>query len=136
MQLNDVHAAHNTQAAVRYKLFIIAAMALFPIIAFILYKPALHGGFILDDTQNIAFSKAVQMEDLSLKSLADSALKAEIKRRPIANITFALNYWLDGYNTYGYHLFNLFIHVVSAVLLFFLMGALMQARENSIEMHC
>ncbi len=41
--------------------------------------------------------------------------------RPIANVSFALNYALGGLRVAGYHVFNLAVHLCSALLLFGLM---------------
>jgi hypothetical protein len=36
--------------------------------------------------------------------------------RPVANLTFALDYWLWGLNPFGYHLTNVLLHGLAAVL--------------------
>lgn len=38
--------------------------------------------------------------------------------RPLMYATFALNYFLGGFNTWGYHAVNLFLHLLSGVLLY------------------
>ena len=38
--------------------------------------------------------------------------------RPIASLSFALNYSISGTNVWSYHLFNLLFHILSALLLF------------------
>jgi tetratricopeptide (TPR) repeat protein len=39
----------------------------------------------------------------------------------VSNISFALNYLLHGYNVTGYHVVNMFIHLATAITLYFLM---------------
>jgi tetratricopeptide (TPR) repeat protein len=41
-------------------------------------------------------------------------------QRYITYLTFALNYTLDGYNVTGYHIANLIIHLLNALLVYFL----------------
>jgi tetratricopeptide (TPR) repeat protein len=38
--------------------------------------------------------------------------------RPLVNLSLALNYFFDGYDTLGYHAVNIVIHVLSSVLLY------------------
>jgi len=38
--------------------------------------------------------------------------------RPITNFSFAVNYALGGLNVWGYHVFNLAIHILAAVVLY------------------
>jgi len=38
--------------------------------------------------------------------------------RPVSYVSFALNYYLDGLNVYGYHVVNFIIHYLSSIFLF------------------
>ena len=53
------------------------------------------------------------------KGLATAAFDGPLHRRPVAYISFALNYYLHGYNVVGFRLVNLIIHVISGILLYF-----------------
>ncbi|MBI4822699.1 MAG: hypothetical protein HY805_00485 [Nitrospirae bacterium] len=46
--------------------------------------------------------------------------KAKLKSRYIGYLTFALNYKLHGTDVRGYHVFNLTIHILNALLVYFL----------------
>lgn len=59
-------------------------------------------------------SKAAQLG----KEFAKKALY--LKSRYVGYLTFALNYWLHGFNVFGYHVVNLFIHILNAFLVYFL----------------
>jgi hypothetical protein len=41
-----------------------------------------------------------------------------MKTRPLAYLTFALNYFVHGFDLTGYHVVNIVIHIVTAILLF------------------
>jgi tetratricopeptide (TPR) repeat protein len=38
--------------------------------------------------------------------------------RPLVNLSLALNYWFGGYDTLGYHLVNIVLHILSSTLLY------------------
>ncbi len=49
-----------------------------------------------------------------------AGFESPTSRRPIANISFALNYFFHGYNVVGYHFVNILIHIFNSILLYFL----------------
>jgi tetratricopeptide (TPR) repeat protein len=59
------------------------------------------------------------MERLTLKGLWQAGFDSPLSRRPVANISFALNYYLGGYHLFGYHLVNIVIHLITGWLLFY-----------------
>ncbi len=77
------------------------------------YANSLHGEFHLDD-QNITADSTLQMRDLNAESLA----QAVWHRRPVASLTFALNYYWGGHNVFGYHVVNAVIHAATALALY------------------
>jgi len=90
---------------------------------FLLYRVSLEGGFVLDDKNNIANNPYVQVTSLTAKSLADAASKSVLPTRPIANISFGLNYFFHGYTVKGFHLVNILLHIASGIILFFFIRA-------------
>lgn len=70
------------------------------------YYNSLHAAFVLDD------ALVVGHPDIG------HPLKSPIAVRPVVALTIAANYWLDGLNSRGYHLFNLLVHVAAAVTLY------------------
>jgi Flp pilus assembly protein TadD len=75
------------------------------------YAPALDAGFVFDDEPNITDSPAVHWDEFSWKNielLLDSSL---LPRRPVANLSFALDHLVWGLEPSGYHLTNLLIHL-------------------------
>ena len=95
------------------------------------YHHTLHSPFVLDDAHNIVLNQYIQIKDLSLASL--ERLFSEFnptRQRPVAGISFALNYLAGGYETTGYHLVNIFIHIVSALLVFRLFSWYLQKTKT------
>jgi tetratricopeptide (TPR) repeat protein len=58
------------------------------------------------------------MKEISGRNIIDAAVGYG-KNRPVAMLTFAFNYYFDEYNVVGYHLVNIFIHLINGILLFF-----------------
>lgn len=87
-----------------------------------IYWPGLHGGFFFDDQPNILANESLQLETLSLDSLRAVVIGggAGPFGRPIAQLSFAVNYYLGGFYPLAFKLTNLAIHAVNGVLVFFL----------------
>jgi hypothetical protein len=92
----------------------------FTAVAFVLYAPAIKGPFVFDDKPNILESVAIRLTNFSFTGLQKAVFGGRLSTRPVANITFALNYWVHEYNVYGYHIFNIIVHAINGFLLFFL----------------
>jgi tetratricopeptide (TPR) repeat protein len=80
------------------------------------YANALSGPFVLDDQDTIVMNE--QIRQLSPSVVLFPALELPVAGRPVVNVSFALNYAADGTNVLGYHLFNIALHICSALLLF------------------
>lgn len=86
------------------------------------YWPGLPGGFVFDDYQNFVLNQSVHLDELTWTGLARAAQSsgAGPTGRPVAQITFALNYWLDGLNPWGYKFLSVLIHVFNSLLVLLL----------------
>jgi len=74
------------------------------------YFNVLHSPFQFDDENFIA-------NNLSIRKLANfRALWFTGNTRYLTYLSFALNYRLNQLHVFGYHLFNLIIHIISAIL--------------------
>ena len=83
---------------------------IFCILAFALYGHVLNGEFISDDHSYI-------VENLAIRNLFDlPGLWRSFSTRFLVMISFALNYRLHQLATFGYHLVNVFIHIINALL--------------------
>jgi tetratricopeptide (TPR) repeat protein len=89
---------------------------------FAVYGPALNSPFIYDDQScTINNPSIVQLWPLFGNQEHNGPLNPPknipTAGRPLVNLTLALNYQLGGFQPYGYHLFNLCVHLLCAMLL-------------------
>ncbi|HVS53455.1 MAG TPA: tetratricopeptide repeat protein [Opitutaceae bacterium] len=93
------------------------AGALIAIAAVLAYGNSLHGAFVLDDPTSI-------LDNASIRSLWPPRavlfppLRAGDGGRPIANLSFALNYAVSGRDPWSYHALALALHALAALTLF------------------
>lgn len=88
----------------------------------IIYVPALELPFVFDDLPNIVLNPAVLAENPGdLLRVFQTQVSAN---RPLAMLSFAVNHWLGGLSVFGFHLFNILIHILNAALLYFLLTML------------
>jgi len=76
----------------------------------LVYSNTFHSSFHFDDLPSIVANPAIQ----NIHHL--SSIWSFLPRRFILYLTLALNYHFGGLNVFGYHLFNLIVHLISAVL--------------------
>lgn len=88
--------------------------------AVLLYSNTLEAPFYFDDEQNIVQNPYIRLTELTFKKIVQAGFESPASQRPIANISFALNYYFDRYNVIGYHVVNIMIHIVNGILLYFL----------------
>ena len=92
-----------------FKALLLIAMIL------VVYWPAMHGGFLWDDDEHISDNKTFR----SLAGLWNIWFKpgAICQYYPLTFTVFGAGYHLWGLNPLGYHLLNVFLHSLVAVLL-------------------
>jgi tetratricopeptide (TPR) repeat protein len=93
----------------------------FAVIGFAVYSNTINSPFLFDDQAHIKDNTHIRLTELKLQNIADAAFKSPLPERPVANISFALNYFFFHYNVISYHLINIFIHIISATFLFLLL---------------
>ena len=89
-------------------------------LGFAVYASSLQVPFYLDDLRNFIDTPQTRLHDLSPASLWRAAFASPLWTRPVANLTFALNYYVHQEAVVGYHLINILIHVLAAFFLFLL----------------
>ncbi|MGD9228939.1 MAG: tetratricopeptide repeat protein [Desulfobacterales bacterium] len=114
-------SAGRGQTYETWLLLLLAALVIF------IYADTLTAPFIFDDRPNISENPHIRISRISLKGLAAAAFDSPQHQRPVANISFALNYYLHGYNVVGFRLVNIVIHVISGILLYFFIQATFRA---------
>ena len=81
------------------------------------YFTILNAPFVFDDLPNITGNPRIRITALSAGQIAGAAGWPS-PLRSVAYLSFGLNYYFGGYDPFGYHLFNIVVHVTSALLLF------------------
>src|SRR5688572_2118663 len=80
------------------------------------YANSLGGPFILDDQATIVQNP--QIKALSdVRAVLVPASETPIAGRPLASLAFAINYAISGLDVRGYHIVNIALHAMCAVLL-------------------
>ena len=85
---------------------------------FAAYHHSLTGPFCFDDVANIRHNRAIRMEQFSVDALWMAMQESPAGNRPVANATFAVNYWLGKYHTAGWHVVNIAVHAVTGCLVY------------------
>jgi len=85
-----------------------------------LYANTWSSPFHFDDAGNIEDNPYVRVTELGLRPLYEAGFKSPSSSRPVANVSFALNYYLAGYDVTGYHAVNLLVHFANGVLVYLL----------------
>jgi len=91
------------------------------IISALVYWPGLRGDFLFDDFPNIVTNPAVHAETINFATIQRAAKAYEPEAtigRPLATISFAIDYSLGGKDPWGYKFVNLLIHLINALLIF------------------
>ncbi len=96
------------------------SISLLALFAFLVYSNSFQVPFILDDFYWIRHNSNIRMNDISCESV-EKALEGSFIKRPLAKLSFALNYYFNKYDVAGYHWVNLTIHIFTGVFLFFLL---------------
>lgn len=94
-------------------------LVLLGVTAFI-YWPGLYGGFTFDDFHNIVNNPAVHVDTASLHNWLQAALgsPSHLLKRPLAMLSFAVNYHFSGLDPFWLKLTNVFLHLLNGILLF------------------
>ena len=96
------------------------------VVGFLVYSNTFYAPFELDDKRNIIDNPAIKsfqyFKNPSVLQNVDTY--KEVKKffwsRYIGYLTFALNYRLHGLDVFGYHVFNVLIHITNAFLVYWI----------------
>ncbi len=96
------------------------AIALIVMLGVLLYCHTLHVPFVFDGIREIKDNETLRY----LKPFLSFDIM--LARRQPVRFTFALNHWLGGTDITGYHLVNISIHLLSGIIVYFLVLSLYQ----------
>lgn len=106
----------------QYNLFLL--FIIFLAAAFLFYSNILTSSWVLDD-----FNTIVERD-----SLRNNSIFAKVNiSRYLGYITFALNYKINKFDTLGYHIVNIIIHAINALLIYVLFRKLYLLMHNERE---
>jgi tetratricopeptide (TPR) repeat protein len=92
------------------------------------YRQAPENVFHLDDFNNIVGNSAIHVESLTAESLRNAMKYAVLPARPLANLSFAFDWWRGGGDPRPFQWTNLTLHAVTSFGVFvFLIIALRRA---------
>ena len=88
----------------------------------IIYSNSFNGTWVFDDNPNIVDNENIQMKKLSWDNIVQSfqgrSNQEDSISRPLAYLSFAINFYLDGKQVFGYHLINFLVHFLAAIFLY------------------
>jgi tetratricopeptide (TPR) repeat protein len=90
------------------------------LLVFSIYTNTLRAPYFFDDEINITRNPHIRLTQITPDGLIKAGFESHIPNRPVANISFGLNYYFGGYHVFGYHLVNLVIHMITGLLLYLL----------------
>ncbi len=106
----------NEQATAFRRGRLLGAFMLLFVLGFLLYTHTWNAPFVFDDDPNILENASIRMTKLTAKQILRIA--GSPSPRPLANFTFAGNYYFHRYQVAGYRLVNILIHIATAFLVF------------------
>jgi hypothetical protein len=107
-------------------------LALLLLTCMAIYWNGLSGSFIYDDSTFLVENAALQVTDLQLSSWAAAATSFPSgvhQGRWIGMLSFAVNYYFTGLDTFWLKFTNLLIHLLNGLLVFLLVRSLLNLRK-------
>ena len=92
-------------------------LMIFGILILGIYSQTFKSPFAFDDIKKILENAHIRLTEFSPIEIVKAGIRSS-KTRPIAFISFALNYYFNQYDLVGYHVVNILIHIFSGFLLF------------------
>ena len=112
----------------RFRQFSYRPFVILFLLIFLVYSNTFHASWHFDDYPNIVNNPKIQIMEITTQSLIRSMQRpggADFWR-PLAYLTFALNWFAGGNEVFGYHFVNILLHSFSACWLFLTVLTLFQ----------
>ncbi len=96
------------------------------------YLPGLWGDFEFDDAPNILDNEALRISALGWHDLVNATLSGSSGPlgRPLSMLTFALNYYVAGFDPVYFKLTNVLIHLLCGAAVYFLAFQILRAAQG------
>ena len=103
----------------------IVHLLLIIIVGFIAYSNTFHAPFYFDDEFGISGNPLIKdlrffLAPSDAKEYTQFGRYDALKMRYVGFLTFAMNYKLHGLDVTGYHIFNISVHIINALLVYLL----------------
>jgi tetratricopeptide (TPR) repeat protein len=122
---NNNKQARQTRSGIsvplKLNLSVLAGVTLIVLVAFLAYLPSINGGFVLDDNLFLAKNELIRASD-GLRKLWCTT--DPVDYWPVTYTTFWFEWRLWGSNPAGYHVSNLILHVIEALLIWLILRKL------------
>ncbi len=82
------------------------------------FSSSFAGSLVFDDNSSISQNATIRQLWPIWKPLSPSRTCVGVGGRPLLNLSLAINYAISGYGVWSYHVVNLAIHILAALLLF------------------
>jgi protein O-mannosyl-transferase len=90
--------------------------ALLILVAVLAYSNSFNNPFVFDDMSSIVTNTNIR--ELSSAAALSGPVQSAIAGRPLVSFSLAINYALGALNPWGYHVWNLAVHILAGLLLF------------------
>jgi len=100
-------------------------------VVFWVYSATLESPFVFDDKSNIVNNPHIRVSNISFSDFLQASTLSPSNRRPFANLSFAINYYFHGYNVIGYRVVNILIHLITGILLYYLVKTTVALANSS-----
>jgi len=98
------------------------------LLVFVAYSNTFRASWHLDDYPSIVENQKIQITDLTLRTLHRSLQHPnnETLWRPLAHLSFALNWYAARDNVFSYHVVNVLLHFLTAWMLYLTISSLLK----------
>ena len=104
------------------------SLCLLSVLTALAYADSLHGKFVFDDLSVILQNSTL----MNVKTLKDViALAMEGGWRQLLFVTYALNYYWSGLDTFSYHAMNVGLHVINVCLVYGILTAVLKEDDRA-----
>ena len=123
------------QAANANRVSLLVALPLLFVVGTFAYSNSFDVPFLFDDFHNIRNNSHIRVTQLDSQYLYEVVRQSPSRRRPVSNLSFALNYYFGEYQVWGFHAVNLGIHLICGILVFLLARITLELAWPSGEQH-
>ena len=109
-----VPPAQNAQKCFFQIIFITAII----LIGIIIYSNSMQAPIVLDGIHTIIENPGIRFTELKWEQIKNIFNWPRYSNRVLPMFSFGLNYYFGGYSLFGYHIFNLIIHLLAGIFLF------------------